>query len=412
MSGEDWGSAQYVRERFRRYYAINSGSVKAPPDILRREFGFLSFEGRSMYRHIAFRDVTELRQYLRDYAPSHAYFSAAYYEKPDYEMENKGWQGADLIFDIDADHFDLACQEEHDRWSCSTCGREGRGHPPEACPGCGKATFQEENWLCPDCLHAAKYEAQKLLDILVQDFGFSPTGEISVNFSGNRGYHVHVRSKMVKAMDQLARREIVDYILGIGLKVEHQGFTSRPSGGNSNLAERGWRGRSTKALYDFISEASPEAIKDLKLSRPSTKNLLESRAEILDLLAKSHPSSIMKYLDQKSLGRMMDAAVGEQASAIDTVVTTDLRRLIRLPLTLHGKTGWLTQKVPIEELADYDPLLSAIAFTEGTERVYIRRAPEITIAGERYGPFEEEAAELPTAVAMFLLCRKAARVER
>ena len=120
----------------------------------------------------------------------------------------------------------------------------------------------------------------------------------------------------------------------------------------------------------------------------------------------------MKYLNPKSLERMMEAAVGEQASAIDTVVTTDLRRLIRLPLTLHGKTGWLTQKVPIEELADYDPLLSAIAFAEGTERVYIRRAPEITIAGERYGPFEEEAAELPTAVAMFLLCRKAARVER
>ncbi len=94
------------------------------------------------------------------------------------------------------------------------------------------------------------------------------------------------------------------------------------------------------------------------------------------------------------------------------MVTTDLRRLIRLPNTLHGKTGWLAQNVPLDDLADYNPLSRAMAFTEGTEKVYIRRAPEIVIGGETYGPFEEESQELPLAVAMFLLCRRAARVER
>jgi DNA primase small subunit len=105
-------------------------------------------------------------------------------------------------------------------------------------------------------------------------------------------------------------------------------------------------------------------------------------------------------------------AAKEQASHIDTVVTTDLRRLIRLPNTLHGKTGWLAQSVPLDDLADYDPLSSAIAFTEGMEKVYIGSAPKIVIGGETYGPFEEESRELPLAVAMFLLCRGAARVER
>ncbi len=94
------------------------------------------------------------------------------------------------------------------------------------------------------------------------------------------------------------------------------------------------------------------------------------------------------------------------------MVTTDLRRLIRLPNTLHGKTGWLAQSVPLDDLADYDPLSSAIAFTEGVEKVYIRSTPKIAIGGETYGPFEEETRELPLAVAMFLLCRGAARVER
>jgi len=30
--------------------------------------------------------------------------------------------------------------------------------------------------------------------------------------------------------------------------------------------------------------------------------------------------------------------------------------------------------------------------------------------GERYGPYEDEVQELPLAVALFILCRKAGRV--
>ena len=108
----------------------------------------------------------------------------------------------------------------------------------------------------------------------------------------------------------------------------------------------------------------------------------------------------------------MEIAVKEQASAIDTVVTTDIHRLIRLPGTLHGKTGWLAQTVPIDELEDYDPLTSAIALNGGTEKVYVRRAPRFSIGDGSYGPYEGEKVELPLAAAVFLLCKKAARVER
>lgn len=176
------------------------------------------------------------------------------------------------------------------------------------------------------------------------------------------------------------------------------------------MAEDGWRGRTVKTLYDLIGEVTPEALKEQKLGRGATQNILESREEILSLLTENHPSSIVKYIDHKSLDKLMEAAVKEQASAIDTVVTTDLRRLIRLPNTLHGKTGWLSQGVPIDELADYDPLSEAIAFKEGTEKVYVGRAPKIRIGDEIYGPFEDERVELPLAVALFLLCKKVARV--
>ncbi len=412
MAETDQASEQYVTEQFIRYYASNHQIVEAPPDIRQREFGFLSFGGKSMFRHVSFDDAQQLRRYLRDYGPAHTYFSAAYYKDPRADMAYKGWLGADLVFDIDADHFDLPCQRVHDRWRCRTCGEEGKGHPPETCTECGKAAFEEESWLCEECLDAAKYEAQKLLDILIQDFGFSQSGELSVNFSGNRGYHVHVRSPTIKGMGQPARREVVDYMLGIGLEAEYHGFSKRAVGGGSTLAGGGWRGRSVKALYDFVGHVTPEALKSFKLRKGAVQNILENREEILRLLTERHPSAIKKYVDGKALEKLMEAAVKEQASAVDTVVTTDLRRLIRLPNTLHGKTGWLSKAVPIDDLADYDPLSEAIAFTEGTENVYVRRSPEIRIGDDTYGPYEDEWVELPLAAAMFLLCRKVARVER
>lgn len=412
MAEHDWGSERYVSDQFKRYYATGASKVEAPPQILQREFGFLSFGGRTMFRHIGFEDTQEIRGYLMDYYPAHTYFSAAYYKDPRAAMVNKGWLGADLVFDIDADHFDLPCQKEHDRWTCRTCGKEGMGHPPELCPSCGKASFEEENWLCERCLEAAKYEAQKLIDILVQDFGFSQSQELSVNFSGNRGYHVHVRSPSVKELNQMTRREVVDYILGIGIEAEHQGFTARPVGGGSTIGEDGWRMRSAKALYDFLANATPETLRSLKLRAPTIEKLLGSRDDVLGMLMESHPSGIFKYMNRKLLDQLIAAAVKEQAADIDTVVTTDLRRLIRLPNTLHGKTGWLARKVPIDNLADYDPLTEAIAYKDGTEKIRIRRTPEITLAGETYGPFEDEVVELPMAVVMLILCRKAGRVER
>ena len=412
MAEQGWGSIPYVSERFRRYYLSEAEQVRAPPGIRQREFGFLSFEGRAMFRHIAFDDVRNLRRHLVENTPAHVYYSSAYYAAPEAGMEWKGWLGADLVFDIDADHIDSPCKADHDRWRCRACGEEGVGKAPEGCPRCGKAAFEEETWLCERCLDTAKYEAQKLLDILIQDFGFSPSaGELEVNFSGNRGYHVHVRSPHIKGLSQLSRREIVDYIMGIGINPKFQGFRSIRSG-LSTIAESGWRGRSVKAIYGYIASATPEAIKGLKLGRAATANLLERQDEILGLLMKSHPSSIVRYIDIKSLGRLMEIAVKEQASAIDTVVTTDIHRLIRLPGTLHGKTGWLAQTVPIDELEDYDPLTSAIALNGGTENIYVRRAPRFSIGDGSYGPYEGEKVELPLAAAVFLLCKKAARVER
>ena len=409
MAEQDWGSVEYVTDQFGRYYSRSADTIEAPSDIGQREFGFLLFEGRAMLRHISFRDIRGLRRGIDENIPAHVYYSSAYYAHPEAEMERKGWLGADLVFDIDADHIGTPCKAEHDRWRCKSCGREGAGKVPEGCPSCGKAAFDEETWLCERCLDTAKYETEKLLDMLIGDFGFSPR-DLEVNFTGNRGYHVHVKDPKIKRLDQLARREMVDYVMGTGLKPEFHGF-SGVRGGSSMLAEAGWRGRSTRALYDYLSNVESGSLEALKLGKTATQSLANDRDEILRIIRERHPSGLLKYLDIKSLNSMMEASVREQASAIDTVVTTDVHRLIRLPNTLHGKTGLLAQRIAMEELEDYDPLDEAIAFKGSIVKVHVRRSPRFRMGGEFFGPFNDESAELPMAAAMFLLCRRAARVE-
>ncbi|MBN2334503.1 DNA primase small subunit PriS [Candidatus Bathyarchaeota archaeon] len=407
---EDWGSPQFVAEQFRRWYAQNSHTIPAPIDIVHREFAFLPFHGRTMYRHNRLPTLEELQRYLRSNAPAHSYHSSAYYDDPSADMARKGWRGADLVFDIDADHFDLPCQKLHDKWRCRNCGKEGTGHPPELCE-CGKAQFQTETWLCEHCLQAAKHETQKLLDILIQDFGAAPDG-LTTNFSGNRGYHVHVHNDDVIPLNQQARREIVDYIMAIGLEAEYQGFSQRNRGARSTLAEGGWRGRTGRALYDYLNDVEPDEVKAMKLGRKATKSIVSDRNLVLETLMEKHPSNVTSYIDPKSLQTVLERAVKLQASEIDTVVTTDIHRLIRLPNTLHGKTGWQVQTIPYGALPDYDPLTRAIAIDGDPVKLEFSRAPRIRIRDTEYGPYENEEAELPLGVALFYLCKKGARVKR
>jgi DNA primase small subunit len=411
MAGEGWGSASFVEEQFRRYYEAGVGRVAPPQELERREFGFLTFDGGVMIRHTSFSDPHQLRSFIVEKAPAHVYYSSAYYREPRAEMESKGWMGADLVFDLDADHMETPCRMDHDTWRCNQCGEEGRGRAPERCPKCGGTSMEEETWVCDICLDKAKREVQKLLDILVQDFGISYE-DLKVNFTGNRGYHVHITAPWARGLDQRARREIVDYVTGTGIRPELLGFKPG-AGGPSPLSEPGWRGRASRALYDYLANPPQRLLEEAGKGKGKWMlGIMDSREEILRILREGPPSGIMRYLGRGALNRLMEEAVHEQAAAIDTVVTTDIHRLIRLPNTLNGKTGWLAQPVSIDELEEYDPLSSSIALRGGEVSIYVRRSPAFRLGDDRYGPFEEERVSLPLEAAIFLLCRRAARIER
>src|SRR3972149_991398 len=257
-------SREFVYGKFSDFYSDPSTVIPSPALLDQRELGFLLFKERIMLRHKGFSDISDLKLFLGEAVPSDVYHSCAYYENPEAEMDKKGWLGADLVFDIDADHIPTSCDKLHDEWVCSKCGFSGKGITPEACPICEGQKFDTKTWSCELCLESAKEETAKLIDMLGKDFGFSDK-EVHVFFSGHRGYHVHVENEAVKTLDAMARKEIVDYVTGLGLTISGAEARGRAAGRGSrvfSLHDFGWNKRIKLGMQNFILNAKKENLRN------------------------------------------------------------------------------------------------------------------------------------------------------
>ncbi len=396
----------FIQKKFAEYYEQNLDSIQPPTFIEKREFAFLLFKERTMLRHKGFKTAEGFRNLLLNVAPSDVYYSSSYYEKPEEEMDAKGWTGADLIFDIDADHIPTPCNKEHDRWICKNCSMSGRGAKPERCPKCQTQKFDDVSWPCNVCLASAKEETMKLIDVLSKDFGLS-SKEMNLAFSGHRGYHVHVENEAVTTLDAIARKEIVDFMLGIGLEARLFGFEK---GEGPKLEDSGWKGRIAKGTYEFLLTATKEQLEKTGLKKKTASQILQQREKILESWKQKGPWKMLKGVGHDGWEKIIRQAIEKQSAKIDTVVTTDVHRLIRLANTLHGETGLKKIEVKASEIERFDPFKRAIAFRHNTITIAVADAPQFRLGDNVYGPYKNEKIELPTAAAMLLLCKGAAKI--
>jgi DNA primase small subunit len=384
-------SLGFISEKFSEYYKYSFETINPPLLFDQREFGFFLLKEKVMLRHKRFGRKTDLRSFLSEAVPSDVYHSCAYYENPDFEMSKKGWLGADLVFDIDADHIPTPCNKIHDEWSCGKCGFTGKGITPDACPACGGMKFDTKTWPCELCLQSAREETEKLVVMLEEDFGFS-SEEMHVFFSGHRGYHVHVETESVRTLDAVARKEIVDYVSGLGLRLLDEGTEKEGSGRRNtkffDFQDFGWRKRLQIGMEKFVTNATKE---DLKAIGIRSYNVLRNRETISWMRLARHIRDL-------------------ESAKIDTVVTTDLHRLIRMAGTLHGKTGLIKVGFPTSGIVSFEPFKEAVAFKKGTARVSVSSAPEFRLNEEVFGPYRNQTVELPTAAAVLLVCKERAKV--
>ncbi|MFX1562220.1 MAG: DNA primase small subunit domain-containing protein [Promethearchaeota archaeon] len=402
----------FLKNQFANYYRQNGQALFSPRGFEEREFAFFWFSRSGALRHLGFTDTKELGNFMANEGPAHAFYSAAYYEAPDApQMPLKGWQGADLIFDIDADHFDLPCQKIHDSWWCLECNHQGTGHRPETCPKCSSPRLQEQKWLCDKCLEAAKEETIKVIEnFLIPDFGISQSNLLIV-FSGHRGYHIHCYNEEVRTLSSPGRREIVDYITGTGIELKFHGLIDDTYGlpRGPDIRSPGWERKLAQGILTLFQ--NPEQLKEISGLNSRQRRVLTSNAPTIlkSLQAKTPRYSTPKGIRFGTWSTIAQHIVAKTSVAIDEPVTTDIHRLIRLPGSLHGKTGFLVKCLDYSSLDAFDPFQQAQVF-KGRARVFVEKSPAFKLGGIQYASMNKEKKELPLSVAMFLLCKGVATI--
>ena len=394
-------NSRFLLKMFRRYYKENE--MPMPSRFGRREFGFMYFDRDFMQRHMSFSNPTEMRRFMIAQVPKHSYYSTAYYRRPNAPtMEEKGWMGADLIFDLDADHLEGA-----------------------------------EDMSYSQMMDQIKKEMINLLDsFLYNDLGFDEK-DVGIYFSGGRGYHAHIELNDVTGLGSHERREIVDFVTSNGLDIDRvfrqenvvRSVVNVKGQERNNIStfrtippedSGGWWLRMRNGLKDVVNDVCDQDTKDLKRTYPSIKSMspktIESYRDDLiksrDVIFVNNRMATLKKGTQDMLIKIMKEDVAYRLSGeVDEPVTADIKRLIRLPGSLHGKTGLKVMPITRDELNGFDPLLDALpeSYTSDPITVNVKRKTDIKINGERFD-LDIVVTEVPEYAAVFLVGRRIADI--
>jgi len=199
----------FLKRLIRSYYGLKP--LEEPSNLHMREVALESLEDGKYIRHLFFPYMEQLYDYiLNKKTPLHLYYSSALYGDPSAEdMELKGWQGSELIFDIDADKYPDCGHSITICLKSAVITNEGK------CPtGEEPINYSYVPW---ECIVRAWESVLMLRDILREEFGLT---RIEIYFSGNRGFHVRVLDEAVLTLSRDQRRLLVDYVTCSNLDVD------------------------------------------------------------------------------------------------------------------------------------------------------------------------------------------------
>ncbi len=348
-----------IVRNFREYYRNTKIEV---PWVERREFGVGGFRKKIESRHMGFPNNQALNNYLVQEVPLFISHSVAYYKFPESTpMERKEWMGGDLIFDLDV-HSGLFLSNEE--------------------------------------IENVKNDAITLKEeFLEKDFGVSSKDMLLV-FSGGRGFHIHANAKKFMGMGGKERKEIADYVAGAGL--DYRKFFSKMDRyrlGGPKKTDWGYKGRLCRMVEKVVEEEPSFIHRGLKRE--------EEKAKLLSCMEDGNWSKTPIKDIVERIGRVAER-MRLKTVDVDTGVTIDTKRLIRVPNTIHGSTGLAAKK--LNDFENFHPYHDALAFPKGElEIVAKKELPEQEFAGSTIEAMKKgEKKDVPKSYGIYLILKEAA----
>ncbi len=366
---------QLITKIFSEYYAEAELDI---PGIEHREFGIGNYK-KIDARHLSFGSVSDFRRYLTTNTPFFVSHSTSYYDFPGATpIQKKQWKGADVVFDLDI--------------------------------------HAEGKYGAYALLDRVKADLVRLVDdFLIGDFGVDEK-DLIIDFSGNRGYHVHIRDKRFLPIGAEERRELVDYIMGHGL--DYSKFFSDSYSADSRKArlvgprpeEGGYRGRFARGVIKLL-ETDPKSISRL-FSDPGKREFFISGVK-----EGNWSKTSLKFDDLVSRLKIVADGLAVQSVDTDAGVTQDLSKLIRVPNTIHGETGLIAKVIDGRgAIEKFEPLRDALIETKTIANetmmiLFTEDVPALVLGGENMGPFKkDERREFRLPISMFYVLKGSASI--
>lgn len=309
---------QATLEERRKYYR-EEWDIKQVPDFIgnfieNREFGFDHFGRGPNDRYKVFSTPDYLKRFLRSKTPFAAYCSVAYYQKP---RRRDGWMKSELVFDVDAKDIPIR-----------TCRCDD---------------------VCEICLNEAKEIVGGLIDTLKGDLGLK---NMHLIYSG-RGYHIRVIDDAVMELDSDVRSQILKYIVGSDVPKDKYDDDA----GIYDLQHFSIPFGYPKVFTQRVKYGIFHLTEDSKLDDVNLK-LLKDVIKYRNLLEKEEWGLFKNRIGPLRYKKIIKAIASLNMSLVDAKVSIDLKRILRLPSSLHSKVSMRCTE--IKNIETFDPFKDAL----------------------------------------------------
>ena len=256
-----------------------------------------------------------LKRFLRTKAPFAAYISVAFYANP---RNRGGWEKAEYIFDIDAKDLPIR--------SCT-------------CDG-----------VCEICLGEALERVNIMLDTLKGDLGLK---NIHLIYSG-RGFHIRILDPVMMEADSDLRGEVLKYVAGAEVpKSQYPNPSGKPYNFEHFSIPIAYPAIFTeKVKYNILHLRGDEKLDGI--NNRLMKDIVNNR----DYLYDDDWGSFKQAIGPRRYKNLVEAMARVNLATIDAKVTIDLKRILRLPSSLHSKVSM--KCVEVKNPETFDPFKHAV----------------------------------------------------
>lgn len=305
-------------EERKRYYR-EEWNIKQVPEyiihsIQEREFGFDHIGRGPNDRYKVFRTPDLLKRFLKVRTPFAAYCSVAFYDKP---RRRDRWTKAELVFDVDAKDIPVR-----------TCECEG---------------------VCEICLNEAREIVLGIIDTLKGDLGLQ---NIHVVYSG-RGYHIRVLDNDVMSVNSDVRSQIVKYLVGADVPENEYSLNFEKVSYEHFVIPFGYPNVFTKRVKYAILHLTENSELD-EVNKKLLKDVIKHR----QLIELDNWGMFKNKIGPQRYRKVVKGIASMNMSLVDAKVSIDLKRILRLPSSLHSMVSMKCTEV--KNIETFDPFDDAV----------------------------------------------------